>query len=178
MLKALLIAGFAIATPAFAIPAFAEGPDMPDYNPEILSSCLDHNKGYDDRAACIGQASDKCMSDAKGQTTVGMVQCLGLERSSWDGLLNDTYKSLQDEQRKADDAQKADDPASTPARVAKLQQMEKNWIAFRDSACAFDATQWEGGSQQGPSVESCMLQLTARQTLLLETYLADERQEN
>lgn len=161
---------------SFATPGFADQPDQPDYNPDLLEECLSAKAGVVDRTACIGVAADACMSDDKGQTTVGMVQCLQLERGQWDGMLNDTYGQLMTEQKARDADLVALGSAVPAARVAKLETMEKHWIAYRDAACAFDAAQWDGGSGAGPSAETCMLDLTGRQALFLEEYLQDNRE--
>lgn len=155
--------------------ALAETKDMPDYNPETLDSCLDSKTGREERASCIGAASDECMSDAKGQTTVGMVQCLSLETESWDSKLNQTYKTLMAEQVAADKSLRDLGSAQPAEREAKLRSMQKAWITYRDSACAFDAAQWDGGSGSGPSAATCMLELTGQQALYLESFLQANR---
>lgn len=154
-----------------AAPAMAEAPDKPDYHPEVLQDCLDGKNDYDGRAVCIGAASDDCMSTPKGQTTVGMVQCLTLEATDWDNRLNGTYKTLVEEQKAADANLASLGSAVKPERVQRLQQMQRNWVSYRDAACKFDEAQWDGGSGSGPAVSACLMTLTGRQALYLEQYL-------
>ncbi|MDN3711905.1 lysozyme inhibitor LprI family protein [Paracoccus cavernae] len=161
---ALLVA---LAAPAGALRA----QDAPQYDGALLTACLAGKTGAEARSACIGAASDACMALPAGQTTAGMVQCLGAERDDWDRRLNSTYATLMAEQKAADDELAALGSAVKPERAQWLKEMQRNWIGYRDAACRFDAAQWSGGTGAGPSSTNCMLVLTARQVLFLESYL-------
>ncbi len=170
-MRAIFLAiGMTMAAGAGA-PLWAEAPDRPDYHPEVLEDCLQGKEGYEARASCIGAASDDCMTTPSGQTTVGMVQCLSLEATDWDNRLTATYHQLMKEQKAADDELAALGSAVKPERAKRLQQMERQWIAFRDGACKFEEAQWDGGSGSGPAVNGCVMTLTGRQALYLEQYL-------
>lgn len=163
---------------ALAMPvgvAVAEAPEGPAYRPEILQNCLAAKTGDEDRSVCIGASSDDCMTSAQGQTTAGMVQCLGLELADWDNMLNDTYRKLVTQQKAADAALAASGSSIKPQRVEKLQKMQRDWISYRDAACQFDAAQWDGGSGSGPSATGCALGLTGHQALFLGQYLDREQ---
>ena len=53
--------------------------------------------------------------------------------------------------------------------------MQRAWIAYRDAACAYEASQWGGGTGAGPAATGCMMTLTGRQALALEERLASRR---
>lgn len=55
-----------------------------------------------------------------------------------------------------------------PDAVDLLRQMQRDWIAYRDAACAWDYVQWGGGSGAGPAEAECLMRLTASQVLFLE----------
>lgn len=148
--------------------------DEPQYDPALLTSCLEGKTGADARAACIRVAADACMAQTGGGTTVGMVRCLAAEHGDWDARLNTVYARLMTEQEAADAELAALGSAVKPVRAKWLKEMQRNWIAYRDAACEFDAAQWSGGTGSGPSFAGCRLDLTARQTLHLETYLGQD----
>ena len=52
--------------------------------------------------------------------------------------------------------------------------MQRAWIGYRDAACAYEASQWGGGTGAGPAAVGCMMTLTGRQALALEEKLALE----
>jgi uncharacterized protein YecT (DUF1311 family) len=100
-----------------------------------------------------------------GQTTVGMVSCLDRERAVWDGWLNTVYQQLY-ARLAVEDAQT---PSYAPDQASALLQMQRAWIAFRDARCAYEASQWGGGTGAGPASVSCHLDATARQMLYLQS---------
>jgi len=57
---------------------------------------------------------------------------------------------------------------AAPAQAEALRDMQRAWIAFRDATCTYEASQWSGGTGQGPAYEGCVMRMTAEQTLYLE----------
>ncbi|WJS83992.1 lysozyme inhibitor LprI family protein [Paracoccus sp. TOH] len=115
---------------------------------------------------CIGQASRQCMATPGGETTVGMVDCLGHEAKDWDKLLNGYYERAL-KTAEAADAELAElGSAAIPAAPA-LQQAQRHWIAFRDSSCRYEGLRYQGGTLGGPAAQDCVLRLTAEQALRL-----------
>lgn len=159
-----------MATPAAA----QDGGDLA-FDGGLVTACLDRiqsaTTGTDmpDFASCIGAASGPCIESPGGYSTVGMSSCLGQEYDVWDGLLNDSYGRVM-AAAKATDAEMAGMGSSADPMEPALKQMQRDWIAFRDSACAYEATRWGGGTGGGPASVDCMLQLTARQYLRLRAY--------
>ena len=108
---------------------------------------------------CVGRSSDACEAASPfGGTTAGMIDCMSRETAYWDGALNYYYQELR---------QRGGLPAE------KLRDMQRNWISFRDSACAFEASLYEGGTMAGIVHSSCLLSQTGRQTLYLKSYYED-----
>jgi uncharacterized protein YecT (DUF1311 family) len=53
--------------------------------------------------------------------------------------------------------------------------MQRAWIGYRDAACAYEESQWGGGTGGGPASVDCAMRLTARQALALEARLAQRQ---
>lgn len=109
--------------------------------------------------ACIGRSSDACQSSSQfGGTTAGMIDCMSRETDYWDGALNYYYQEIRKHGGLSSEA---------------LRDMQRNWINFRDSTCAFEASFYEGGTMAGIVYASCMLSQTGRQTLYLKSNYED-----
>ena len=109
------------------------------------------------RLDCIGASANACMTDTPGgQTTVGMSSCLDRELTYWDNRLNRIYQRLRKQERAA-------------GVEAELQQMQRAWIAYRDTRCAYAASLWAGGTGQGPAFLTCMMHTTGAQALYLRS---------
>lgn len=154
----------AVLLAMLAAPAWAQ--DSPVFDPAPILACLPD--GGED---CIGLASSACMETGGGSTTVGMGFCLDAERRFWDDRLNGSYRQVM-AQAKAADADPAE-PGLVPRQVPALRDMQRHWIAYRDAACAYEATRWGGGTGAGPAATACAMQLTARQALRLDGYLRE-----
>lgn len=116
---------------------------------------------------CVGRSAQACMSRPGGDTTIGMIDCLGSEREYWDRRLNDAYAKRLAAAKKEDLSMK--NPRATTAPLAEaLRAMQRSWISYRDAACLYEQAQWMGGTGGGPATMACHMQETARQTLHLE----------
>ena len=144
------------------------------YSPEATEACLEKAILPSEEEACIGTSAQLCVDTPDGYTTVGMGFCFGYERDYWDGRLNAAYGQLM-ELEKANDAEMAKIGASTPSTVNALREMQRAWIAFRDRACAYELSQWGGGSGGGPAVANCHMVMTGQQALRLEYRLEEKR---
>jgi uncharacterized protein YecT (DUF1311 family) len=56
---------------------------------------------------------------------------------------------------------------------AKIKEVERLWIKFRDAHCEFAASGFEGGSMQPLIQYSCLLEITEERTKHLENLLSD-----
>lgn len=158
-----------IALILLAAPAAAQ--DAPPFDPAPVQACLD---GDADPQSCAGLAANACMEGEGGSTTVGMGYCIAAERDWWDDRLNTAYGDVM-ARAEASDADTDSLDAAGPRQVPALRDMQRSWIAFRDAACAFEATRFGGGTGAGPASAQCALTLTARQTLWLQDYLIEGR---
>jgi uncharacterized protein YecT (DUF1311 family) len=119
------------------------------------------------REACVGRAAEACIDTPDGYTTVGMGFCLGRELEFWDGRLNAAYRALM-AREEAVDAEMESLGTAAPSPAEALREMQRAWMAFRDAACAYERSQWGGGTGGGPASAECMMRLTAEQALTLE----------
>ena len=93
-----------------------------------------------------------CMERPEGQSNVGVADCYRLEGAIWYDLLNENYSLAAD----LDDEQKA-----------KLRDMQRAWIAYRDDLCDLPYEE-HGGTAASLDFADCMLSETARQAIWLE----------
>ncbi|MBT0778386.1 lysozyme inhibitor LprI family protein [Paracoccus sp. pheM1] len=154
-----------------AAPALAQ--DGPGYDGKPLAACLDRMAGEGgDRRSCIGAASGPCMDQPGGQTTAGMVQCLTAEAADWDRLLNRWYSAAMNRAEAMDAGQGDGQDMEEAAPV--LKQAQRNWIAFRDESCRFEALRYQGSTMRGIAHAGCMMQLSAEQALRLRVLAEEE----
>jgi uncharacterized protein YecT (DUF1311 family) len=107
--------------------------------------------------SCIGVVSTACIQADGNESNATMVQCHGREADAWDGRLNAAYKALL---AKGDSQEVADG----------LRKTQRNWIAFRDAACAQPHVVFQG-TMANPISAWCVLESTARQAMWLEGWL-------
>ncbi len=135
-------------------PALAQDTTFTPEDAKALSACTEQ---AEDQSACIGTASDTCMENDQGSTTIGISACLARETDWWDTRLNNAYSGLADT---------LDDES-----FAALKKAQHAWIAWRDSACEFEYTYWREGTIRSSFYGSCMLDLTARRAIDLQGYI-------
>ena len=140
-----------------------------EFTIEPTTSCLSINT-FQPRPwqACAGRAAEACMdANEGGYTTVGVVACMDLELQYWNARLNKAYAFAVDAAFRFD-TQDDELGGFAPSMEEPLFDMQRAWIAYRDTRCAFERAKWGGGSGGGPAMVSCLLYETARQTALLE----------
>ena len=132
-----------------------------------LEACL---ADTDRPADCIGSLAGSCMAARPdGESTLGMVECIGVETAAWDGLLNATYRAVMESARDADAT--GDVLSEEHTRVATLRDAQRAWIAFRDADCLAQAARWGLGSLGQVSAANCLLSMTAERTIHLRGLL-------
>jgi len=94
-----------------------------------------------------------CQSTPESRSNLGMADCFRLEATIWDDLLNENYKKLRGD---LDDKQ-----------TASLRDMQRAWIASRDSTCGFYDIRIQG-TMAIPLSAACLARETARRALLLK----------
>ena len=165
MIKPLAIA---VATTCIITPAVAQ--DLV-FSMQATDSCLAGMERADQQDMCIGASAQMCMQDTVGGgSTVGMGGCLSAELGQWDARLNETYQRLMAKE-KTHDAEMADASYVVPKKAEPLRDMQRAWISYRDTRCAYVGVQWGGGTGTGPAIVDCTMNMTAQQALFLQNML-------
>ena len=141
------------------------------YSSQGTEACLEGADGVQ-RYACIAVSANACMATTDGGTTVGMGYCLGRELGFWDDRLNAVYAELRRIERANGEDMKAIG-ATVPDSAKALRDMQRAWMGYRDAACIYEYSTWGGGSGGGPANAACLMNLTARKSLMLEDRLKD-----
>ena len=148
-------------------PAAAQSDPAP-FSPEPTESCLAAAADPVGQEACVGTAAMACIDGPNGSSNAGMGFCLGAEHAFWDARLNAAYAALL-ALEEANTSELKELGSAAPSTAEALRAMERAWIAYRDAACAYEVSTWGGGSGGGPAGAQCMMALTGRQALALET---------
>ena len=144
-----------IALMLCASPLAAQDLQYTDRGTEI---CLADADGFAAEMACVGVSANQCMDG-----------CLDRELQFWDQRLNDNYAAVM-VQAKRMDADAIPGPEGSPGVADALREMQRAWIVFRDKACTYEASLWQGGTGRGPAAINCLMQQTARQALSLDVW--------
>src|SRR5712691_6051828 len=120
---------------------------------KLVRDCAaDHpDDGKGEEACAFKLVADPC--SAKDGSNLGTADCYRIETAIWDAILNDNYKELM---AALDDKE----------QVQKLKDMQRAWIAFRDTTCDFYWFKIRG-SMSVPMTAACQLRETARRALML-----------
>lgn len=162
-----------IAMSFLAPPALAQSDADPVFDGALLDTCLARH-GAEGGEVCIGVAATPCI-DSEAGTTIGMSYCLGEELKLWDARLNRDYGVVM-AAAEATDAEMAELGTAATRQAPFLKQMQRDWIAFRDSACSYEGSRWGGGTGAGPAGTDCAMTLTARQALWVGKYRNQDEQ--
>jgi uncharacterized protein YecT (DUF1311 family) len=154
----------ATALIAFALPAGAQ--DF-TYDPTILTDCLQAEEAQPN--ICVSRAAMSCTEGEGGSSTVGIVSCFEAEQEQWAAIMADSYDILMADAQRTDQDMKDLGSAAEP-QAPLLDAMQAKWAAYRDEACAWDASRWSGGSGAGPAAAACDTELTGQQALRLKVY--------
>ena len=98
----------------------------------------------------------RCMASGSGQSTAGMLDCIGKETQLQDRRLNAAYvKAMKD---------------LTPEQRARLRTAQRAWLSFREADCAavVDPDHW--GSLSRINGATCELNRTIERTIELEAF--------
>ena len=105
-----------------------------------------------ERRCLFNLVAGPCAKRSKLASDRDRVECFDLERAIWDDLLNENFKSLNGG---LDDEQKT-----------KVRDMQRAWIAYRDTTCAFYYDKIQG-TMANTMITACRARETARRALLL-----------
>ncbi|MCQ0970295.1 DUF1311 domain-containing protein [Paracoccus sp. TK19116] len=165
-MKQAVVAALAIA---LATPAMAQDAPQADqaFDTDAVAQCLSSAQTDGARLDCAGAQQGACLEAvAENQPDAHPVDrelsCIEAEKQWWDARLNDRYTELM-----------ATEEARGEERAAALTRMEQGWIAFRDARCAYDRITNGHGTGGAVAEPLCILRETARQTIMLMSYLRD-----
>jgi uncharacterized protein YecT (DUF1311 family) len=120
---------------------------------KLVRDCADKHPddGKGEEECAFKLVADPCIE--KNGSNLGTADCYRIETVIWDAILNDNYKQLMEA---------IDDKADQD----KLKEMQRAWIAYRNTTCDF---YWYKihGSMSVPMTAACQLRETARRAMLL-----------
>jgi uncharacterized protein YecT (DUF1311 family) len=149
-LLAVVIAAIAAA------PALAQNRKPTPKEIKLIRDCAAAHKddGEGEDKCLFKLVAEPCTETDEGRSNLGTADCYRIETVIWDALLNENYKELMDSiDEKADQD--------------KLKEMQRAWIAYRNTTCDF---YWHkiNGSMSVPMTAACQARETARRALLLK----------
>ena len=119
-----------------------------------IAGCVEKERRSDKTGeVCIFMVSERCQQQPGGQSTVGMRECAQRETAIWDDRLNRNYERLRN--------------ALSPSGAKKVQDIQRQWIKWRDTKCELSYILFEGGTIAGPLADGCVLKATATRALEL-----------
>jgi uncharacterized protein YecT (DUF1311 family) len=108
-----------------------------------------------ERRCIFAIVASPCAKSKSGQSNQGAASCYHVEQDIWDEMLNANYRALRES---LDDEQKT-----------KAQEMQRAWIAYRDTTCRFYYDKIQGSMATGMTA-ACLARETARRALLLRFF--------
>lgn len=147
MRLALVLLAIGFASPAVAAPVRAP--------PSSVEACVAAaGADFAARRACVGQVSAACQDeDDGGVTTAGMVRCANRERAQWEALGEVALVTLRARE-------------STTQAAARERALSAH-AAATQARCAYEASQYEGGSLANYAVAACAMDQAADLALML-----------
>ena len=122
---------------------------------------------------CVGTSVEACVAGRPdGETTAGMVECIGTETAAWDRVLNEEYAATMAAFREMDAT--GDVVAEDFTREGKLREAQRAWIAFRDAECALQYSRWGMGTLRQVVGANCLMEATAERAVELRAMRAIE----
>jgi uncharacterized protein YecT (DUF1311 family) len=145
----------ALAACALVTPSQAQNRKATTAETKLIRDCATaHRDDGEGEGKCLFKlVADPCTETDEGRSNLGTADCYRIETAIWDALLNDNYKELMA-------------AIDETADQDKLKEMQRAWIAYRDTTCDF---YWYKihGSMSVPMTAACQLRETARRALLL-----------
>jgi uncharacterized protein YecT (DUF1311 family) len=148
----------AILLSALGVDAQAQAPKPAEKETAAIRACAEKYKDDLDKVEqqCLfNLVATPCTNKPSHASDAATADCYRAETAIWDDLLNENYKSLQ---ATLDDQQ-----------TTKLRAMQRAWIAYRDTTCAF---YWDKiqGTMANMMISACEARETARRAVLLKFF--------
>ncbi|HEX4557495.1 MAG TPA: lysozyme inhibitor LprI family protein [Xanthobacteraceae bacterium] len=150
-LAAIVVAG-AVHTAA------AQGAQATRKDAGAIRACAEkyaENINEAERRCIFAIVVEPCTKTRVGRSSQGAAACYHVEQDIWDELLNENFRVLRDG---LDDDQKE-----------KLRQMQRDWIAYRNTTCEFYYHKIQG-TMATEMTAACLARETARRALLLKFF--------
>jgi uncharacterized protein YecT (DUF1311 family) len=145
-----------------AAPTRAEAPDPKDA--ATIHACLtalDKSAAGQEiyEATCLLKVANPCIGgDQASASDRKQIECFDRERTIWDKIINDSYKTLIN--------------GLDPEPARKLREMQRGWMHVRDLTCEFWYDYFQG-TMANPMIASCQNRETARRAIYLRTFAID-----
>ena len=156
--RMLSAAVLALVVVAAAAPAHAQSRKPTAHEIAAIRDCAKkHQEDIDaGEAKCLFKVvADPCVGSFGSASDAHMADCYQIEGAIWDDLLNENYKGLLAE---LDDEQ-----------TKKARDMQRAWIAYRDTTCGFYYDKIRG-TMAGFMGAACVTRETARRAMLLKFF--------
>jgi uncharacterized protein YecT (DUF1311 family) len=127
---------------------------------DCIKTAAPAGKSMTNAESCVGIVSNPCLDDDKAKSTADMNACIDREHAVWDDILNESFRRLRE---KLDETQRG-----------KLQEMQRAWIADRDTTCGFYWDYYQG-TMASPMAAACVNRETARRALFLLGFLVEDK---
>jgi uncharacterized protein YecT (DUF1311 family) len=111
--------------------------------------------------ACVaGPALSQDVDCSMAEAQIEMTFCAEQEWVAADAELNEVYKAAMSVMRQIDASM-----GEGKAAEGYLRQAQRDWVAFRDNACAAEAYTVHGGSAEPMLIYSCRARLTQERVM-------------
>lgn len=148
----------AVAVGLMAVPAGAQTRKPTSKEVSAIRACAAKYKddvSEGERRCLFKLVADPCSKSEEAKSTYGMAECFRVEQAIWDALLNDNFSALRG--------------GLDSDQTVKLRDMQRAWIAYRDTTCEFYHDKIQG-SMAEPMSAACLARETARRALLLDFF--------
>jgi uncharacterized protein YecT (DUF1311 family) len=152
------IAALAALAAGCAPMAAAQGIQATRKDAGAIRACAEkyaQNINEAERRCIFAIVVEPCSKTRIGQSSQGASACYHVEQDIWDELLNENFRTLRES---LDDDQKE-----------KLRQMQRDWIAYRNTTCEFYYHKIQG-TMATEMTAACLARETARRALLLKFF--------
>jgi uncharacterized protein YecT (DUF1311 family) len=126
-----------------------------------VEACLDkeYQTNHGSAQKCVGLIDSECEDKISAGGEAAHATCSDDETAVWDVLLNKTWSQM---------------PESVGAeRFARLKQIQKMWLAYRDAKCAFLDDPKSPGAWGIMLQAQCRMDETSRRTIELREIMND-----
>lgn len=141
------------------------------FSPELLAACLSKAQRQIQKEDCIGTGAMACKAATRDATPGDIAACMAAETEWWSLRMQSTLRRLEQKAAAIDAVVDPSKPGGFRL-VDDLAAMQAAWEHWREKTCAFEAMLRRGTPYTSTAAASCMMKLTAQQSLFLDASLA------